>query len=155
MKIEFKNLLDESYIFQINTLNWRNSENVSKFFQIKEISLETHKNWLNLLKNKPEKQAAFVIYADKKTIGLVYFRNITKFDCDWGMYIYDESYRGMGIGQNTLTWSIDYAQNILKVLKIKLEVKEDNISAIKCYEKLGFIFKDKKTQEILKYEKEL
>lgn len=155
MNLEFKNLNNENCSFQMKILNWRNSKRVSEFFQIPQISMEQHKTWLSLLKNEPQKQVAFVIYIDKDPIGLTYFRNITSIDCDWGMYIYDTASRGLGIGQKALSWSIDYARDKLKVNKIKLEVKNDNIAAIKCYEKLGFEFIEKKDEKFLKYKKDL
>lgn len=153
MSLEFKNLMDETYEFQLKTLDWRNSDNVNKFFQINKISNAQHKKWLLALKNKPKKQIAFVIYYKQKPIGLTYFRNINAESCDWGIYIHAVSQRGKGIGQKTLFWAINYAKNILNISNINLEVKNDNIAAIRCYEKLGFVYENKKDEHFFKYKK--
>lgn len=43
-----------------------------------------------------------------------------------------------GLGQDALRLLLDYGFNILNLNSIELIVHEDNVRAIRCYEKLGF-----------------
>lgn len=54
-------------------------------------------------------------------------------------FILGKQYQGKGIGTEALKYIIDYALLEMKMSKMFLYVYEDNISAIKCYEKAGFL----------------
>lgn len=54
-------------------------------------------------------------------------------------FILGKQYQGKGIGAEALKYMIDYALLEMKMAKVSLLVYEDNISAIKCYEKAGFL----------------
>lgn len=53
------------------------------------------------------------------------------------MILVDKSYRGKGIAQNLITEVIDIIKE-KGFLKCGLEVKADNVNAIKLYSKIGF-----------------
>lgn len=148
-KLELKNILEFSYEVQLDTRNWRNSPQVTKYFQIEYIDEETHKNYLSKLKNNPDKFIAFVILHQNNPCGLVYLSNINSRSCDWGMYIHRQDLRGQGIGSKVITETLNYAKDVLKVKEVNLEVLEENKNAISLYEKSGFIYKHNKT--IIKY----
>ena len=159
--VKLISFLDLPYELQLETRNWRNSENVSKYFKIKYIEEDTHKKWLSSLNIKKPKNIAFVIEVNKEYIGVVYFHSIDydKKQGDWGIYIYKDDFRGKGIGTEVLTKSIEYAKNELKLNFLFLDVLDSNNKAKKLYEKLGFIFTgDKDIQEnkvFLRYRLEL
>jgi RimJ/RimL family protein N-acetyltransferase len=48
-----------------------------------------------------------------------------------------EEYRGLGLGKKLMLLLIEKAENLGK-LKIDLDVREDNLNAIKLYESVGF-----------------
>jgi UDP-4-amino-4,6-dideoxy-N-acetyl-beta-L-altrosamine N-acetyltransferase len=149
-------LKDVDYSIQLETRNWRNSGNVSKYFQLKYIDEQTHRNWLEQLKEENPKIIAFLIKYNEKYIGITYFHSIDYKNkvCDWGIYIYNENNRGLGLGQKALEVSLDYAKNNLKMKKVYLEVLEDNVRAKSLYKKLGFKFFQQKTN-VLRFEKNL
>lgn len=152
MKLEFKNLIKLDISTQHNVLEWRNAKQVSNYFILPKIEINTHINWLKSLREHPEKQVAFVIYYDEKPIGLTYFRNIDHLkSCDWGVFIHSIEHRGKGIGLKTLEFSLDYAFNVLNLNKINLEVLENNEKAIELYKKCGFVIQnnDNKRKKII------
>lgn len=52
----------------------------------------------------------------------------------------DKAYRGKGLGQELISKLVSYAIDQLKTSSIELNVYDWNIPAIKCYEKVGFVF---------------
>lgn len=154
MTIKLVNFLDTDEAIQMKTLLWRNSKHVSKYFQIKNIDTETHKKWLNSLKVEKPKTIAFLIEYDGVFIGVTYFHSVNyeKAVSDWGIYIYDESLRGMGIGYKVLSQCIDYAKEVMHLKKIYLEVLETNIKAVKLYESMGFKALCK-NENVIRYER--
>jgi UDP-4-amino-4,6-dideoxy-N-acetyl-beta-L-altrosamine N-acetyltransferase len=154
MKIELINLKDIDYNLQLEVRNWRNAEHVAKYFQIDYIDEETHNNWLKSLKEERPQNIAFLIKVDKDFVGLVYFLKIDYFasKTHWGMYIYDQNLRGLGIGKEVIKWTIQYAKETMKMKSIRLEVLKNNIYAIKLYEKIGFKYSNYKNENVLYYE---
>ena len=56
----------------------------------------------------------------------------------FGFIIVDDTKRGMGYGRRLLQLAIDHACNQMGVKTITLGVFEDNPSALKCYQSVGF-----------------
>jgi RimJ/RimL family protein N-acetyltransferase len=54
----------------------------------------------------------------------------------------------MGVGTQATKLIIDYGFNILKLKKIYLNVRSENINAIKSYKKCGFIQTDISKNEL-------
>jgi RimJ/RimL family protein N-acetyltransferase len=54
------------------------------------------------------------------------------------MFIGQAADRGMGLGQETLDLGLQYGFGLLNLHRIDLLVAQDNISAVKVYEKAGF-----------------
>jgi diamine N-acetyltransferase len=153
MKIDLVNLKEVDYNLQLEVRNWRNAPHVAKYFQIPYIDEKTHENWLRSLQEKKPKNIAFLIKFNEEFIGLVYFLKIdyVNKETDWGMYIYEERLRGLGLGKQVIEWSIHYAINILKFKIMKLEVLKNNVNAISLYEKNGFKFTEE-SDDVLYYE---
>ena len=57
----------------------------------------------------------------------------------FGFVIVDDSKRGKGYGKQMLRLAIDHAKHTLGVQKITLGVLDNNPSAIRCYESVGFV----------------
>lgn len=154
--IELVNFLDTSFEQQMKTRTWRNSEQVSKYFQIQYISEDTHKHWLEKLTEVPHKTIAFFIKKDNDFLGVTYFHSIdySKAECDWGIYIYNSKYRGQGLGLQTLNKCLDFAKETLNMDTVFLDVLEDNVAAKKLYEKCNFKFSSIKNN-VLRYERVL
>ncbi len=154
--LELINFLDVDEKIQMKTRDWRNSAHVTRFFQRQNIDEATHIKWLEQLKQKNPKTIAFFIRFHQQDIGVTYFHSIDDQEkkTDWGIYIYDEQYRGQGIGKQTLKWSLQYAKEHLIVKDIFLEVLENNVRAKMLYEKAGFKFVLQR-DNVLRYKKEL
>lgn len=139
--------LDIDYNLQLETREWRNSEDVSKYFQIPYIDIETHKKWLYSLTIENPKTIAFMIKKDddSKFIGVTYLQKIDyiKKECDFGIYIYDTSMRGKGVGEQVINLILKFARENLKFEIVYLEVLESNLTAKRLYEKCGFKFLSK------------
>ena len=155
MNLKLINFIELPYELQLETRNWRNSLQVSKFFKIKNITQEMHKNWLDSLVQKIPLSIAFVIYADLIPIGVTYFHSINYIEkyADWGMYIYNEQYRSLGIGHWVLNECIIYASQELQLKVLFLDVHEANKPAIKLYESCKFRIYKKSEDKFLRYEK--
>lgn len=148
MNIFLVSFLDIPYDLQMKTLEWRNSEHVTKYFKIPHITKEQHQKWLACLHNNPPSTIAFMIMNGSEPVGVTYFHSINYVskEADWGIYIYDEKCRGKGIGNIALADCIKYAKNNLKLSRLYLDVKESNSRAINLYEKHGF--KKVSTEEV-------
>ncbi|MDR0295929.1 MAG: GNAT family N-acetyltransferase [Prevotellaceae bacterium] len=138
--VELINFLDTLYEKQLATLTWRNAEQVAKYFQIKYIEEKIHKNWLAKLAMPNPKAIAFFIRINGQDIGVTYFHSIDheKKQTDWGIYIYDETMRRKGVGKEALSECLRYAENVLKLNMVFLEILESNVAAKSLYEKFGF-----------------
>ena len=139
-EVKLINFLDLPYDVQLQTRNWRNSEEISKWFKIPYIKKEIHQKWLESLKIFNPTNIAFCIKYNNSLIGVTYFHSINYDDksADWGIYIKDLCYRGKHLGSSVLKESLKYAKNVLKLNKIYLDVKSTNYIAISVYEKNGF-----------------
>ncbi len=151
MTLELKNILECDVELQLKLRDFRNSEAVSKFFQLTFVTEEMHDNWLRSLENNNDK-IGFVIFYDNIPIGMMDFKNID-YDAkstDWGMYIYDDSFHNKGIGSLILNKSIKYVSSTLKLDTIFLEVLENNKKGIYLYEKFNFKKLPHFSKEIIK-----
>jgi RimJ/RimL family protein N-acetyltransferase len=59
----------------------------------------------------------------------------------------EKELRGMGIGQQIVNHLLDFTFTELKQQTVELNVFDWNVSAIKCYEKAGFVFNLNKRAE--------
>jgi diamine N-acetyltransferase len=73
---------------------------------------------------------------------------LTDKNADLFIAIWDDDYRGRGVGKIALKWLIDHAFVKLELHKIKLWVVEDNIPAVKLYAALGFEVEWKMKDEV-------
>jgi RimJ/RimL family protein N-acetyltransferase len=71
------------------------------------------------------------------TCSIMHIDNVHR-STELALMIGEKSYRGKGIGQEVLGLLLDYCFNYLNFHSVCLKVLEDNIGAIKCYEKVGF-----------------
>lgn len=55
-----------------------------------------------------------------------------------GVFITEDKYRGSGIGQKAISLFIRNNQEKMGLIKVELNVRENNSRAISCYSKCGF-----------------
>ena len=80
----------------------------------------------------------FMIKFNDQIIGAAWLENITQNDATMGIYIALANYRGKGIGSEVIKILIGMAFKEINLKKLYLNVRENNINAIRCYEKCGF-----------------
>ena len=85
----------------------------------------------NELKNNPFGKV--LVLKEDKMIGYIYYSDIYE-RCEINQFEIENSHRNCGKGDLLLKYLINLVQK-----DITLEVKEDNIPAIKVYEKNGFV----------------
>lgn len=140
MDVDFKNLLDVDEEIWDLVREWRNLDDVRKYMIHDHIiSKDEHKRWIERIR-VGNTIKAWVIYYNKKSVGLMYLTDINWTDkiTDWGLYIADKNVRGKGVGSEALLnlikrVFIDMNFNMMKTL-----VLDNNDVAIKLYEKIGF-----------------
>ena len=136
-KIELINFIGASLEEKKMILEWRNHPNIRKWmYNQKEISLDSHLNFIELLKNLKDK-IYFLVKMDEKYIGVIYFNNIDYKDKSIYFGLYSNP-KITGIGKILLKIIIDYAFNILNMNTLKLEVFETNKKALNLYKKFNF-----------------
>lgn len=122
-------------------LRWRNSEFVRNNFVIREqFTEEKQKKWLtNIIAQK--KAVQYIILNDNLPIGSVYIRDIDykHKKGEFGIFIGEKEAIGKGFGFLAIKKIIKIAFEKLKLHRVYLRVFPNNISAIKSYEKAGFI----------------
>lgn len=140
MNLQLIHFLDSPHQLKMESLLWRNSHDVAKFFQIPHIDEQTHRGWLKSMETVPPKTVAFFIFVNDEPVGVTYFHSIQYQHncCDWGIYVHEKEARGKGIGTLVLQKCLLYAREVLGLRKVFLEVLSDNPAGIHLYEKLGF-----------------
>ena len=118
-------------------LEWRNHPNIRKWmYNQKEISFESHLNFIESLKNSKDK-IYFLVKVDKKYIGTLYFTDINYQNKSIYFGLYSNP-KITGIGKILLKTIIDYAFNTLNMNTLKLEVFDTNKKALNLYKKFNF-----------------
>jgi len=100
----------------------------------------------------PYETLYFMIYKKNEVIGTsrIMYKQTSK-KCYINMVFTNEKYRGNKICQNNIKKLIELTKNIFNIYE--LEVRPDNVIAIKCYENIGFTFIkiDKYNNNIMRY----
>lgn len=126
-----------------NIVRWRNSERVrSNFIYQRPFTKEGHRQWMETKVAAGEVVQFVICLKDTgEPVGSVYFRDIDKENkkAEYGIFIGEESAAGKGIGTETARLAVAYARDELKLHKLMLRVFADNISAVKSYERAGFV----------------
>ena len=140
-----KNFIDLNEDEKSIVLFSRNSENIRKWMYNSEVISElSHLEFIEKLKiDKVNKY--FLVSQNNEYIGVIYFNKIdykTK-SAYFGLYGIVQS-KIKGIGRILEEVSIDYAFNILKLKRLKLEVFSDNIQVRNLHKKYNFIETNKK-----------
>ena len=121
-----------------NIILWRNNEKVScNFIDQDTMTVEKHTGWLEkYIKTNRAKQ--FIVNCDGIDVGTTYLKDITEDEAELGIFIGEDTFRGKGVGRESILQTLEYGFKELGLKKIFLRVFEDNISAVKCYTNIGF-----------------
>lgn len=108
--------------------------------RVRGSSIEQVRGWLENYTDKPDR--FILIIADKGTDeckGFIQITNMNFIDrhAEIGICLHEES-RGQGLCGSAISLVSNYLKEQWNVQKIILKVLDDNLSALKCYEKSGF-----------------
>lgn len=127
-----------------NIVKWRNSEDVRKnLFTQDDLTAEMHINWFH---SKVETGfcAQYIIVVEDETgihdIGTTFIKGIDKIkqEGEFGIFIGESAFRGKHLSTKATREMIKIGFEILSLNRIFLSVFEDNVPAIKSYERAGF-----------------
>ncbi len=132
--------LEDTY----NILKWRNHPSVKKNFCLQEdLKEETHLAWFqNKILKREVVQFIIIDKTSNQPVGSTYLRDIDhkNHKAEFGIFIGEEMARGKGIGTSATKLIVQYGFEELGLHKIYLRVFTNNTSAIKAYEKAGFVY---------------
>ncbi len=135
----------------MNIVKWRNNPKVlCHFIDQRELSYDAHASWMQNYVNTG-KVSQFIIVVDGQDVGSVFIRDIDhdKKIGEYGIFIGEDNFRGLGVGSKASRLILEYAFNSLGLNTIFLRVVESNVRAIKSYLNLGFKLSDRKEGNVL------
>lgn len=101
------------------------------------IDEQCERNWLaRVIKNANEYRCA--IEVDGVYVGNIYLTDIDGVSAEYQIFIGEKSYWGQGVAIEASQQILRYAFEILKLKRVFLNVKLQNVRAVRLYNKLGF-----------------
>ena len=127
-----------------NYFNWANDPAVTHylFMGAKPNIFENMEEWFNTMRHDAS-ETLFVI-CDKQNNKVVGFCGLHRIDwigrtAEYRIFLGEKDYWGKGIGQEAGKLLVRYGFEKLNMNKVWLGVTDENVPAIKSYEKLGFV----------------
>ncbi len=116
------------------------------------INIDKEKEWIRSLYSIGFREKIYFAICSKinnNFLGYLSLQNINYINKtgEFGIILKKEE-RGKGFAKEAMELFFNYLQNILGIRKISLRVLEDNVSAIKLYEKMGFFYEGKLIKQI-------
>ena len=140
--------LNKTYVSN-DYVNWMNDPNVIKYLSSGgDYTLQKLSEFLEDVEENPKYFWAIILKESNRHIGNIKIDpiNYKKQYGVYGIMIGDKNYWGMGIAREASLLVIDFCFNKLNLKNISLVFNKANVSALKLYEKIGFI------QEVNSYE---
>lgn len=142
--IKYAKITDSDILGQIHSQSWKAAyKNIIPDEILNNITAEKRAKFFEkAIADGLEEDA--IIYQDDTALGLICIGKCRDLNLDnsfgeiWGIYLLPE-YWNLGIGSRLMNWGINELRN-KGYSKIALWVLEDNLNAIKFYEKHGFKF---------------
>lgn len=147
--IKFKDILEADENLKEKIRQWRNKEDIRKFMINQEIiSEDEHKKWLEKLK-EDDRIKFWIVYFKELPIGIVNLQNIDykNLTSEWGFYIGEESYRGIGLSKKILYKLLQIFFDEIKFNTLYTKVLSCNGIAINLYRKFKFREKGETIEE--------
>lgn len=139
-ELKFINILKLNADIQEKARQWRNKDEIRKIAINQHIvAKEEHFKWIESLKHR-NNQKFWVVFFNNIPIGTVSLQNMDydKLTSEWGFYIGEDVYKGLGLGA-----IIEY--NLLEYFFLKLNfttlfgtVLDTNLALLKMHKKFGF-----------------
>ncbi len=126
-------------------VRWFNDPEVRRYLLMyKPLSKAREERWFEA---HLDKQDEFIFAIEARTEeGWVHIGNIGLHRVDWknrnatlGIVLGEKAYWGRGYGTDAVRTALRFAFQELNLHRVELEVVAENLRAIRCYEKAGFI----------------
>ncbi len=124
------------------TNDWETIKYLSSIFWFPQSETDTSEFLTRAMRAAPN--AAYFVIADIQDES--YIGQMDMFEINWrtrvgkiGMVIGSGDKRGKGYGSEAMKLMLDYAFGVLGLERVELDVYTENVRAIRCYEKAGFI----------------
>lgn len=122
------------------SVKWRNDSEVFKYTghtYNNEITIDSELEWIKrVMQNCNEYRCAILV--NNIYVGNIYLTDITNESAFYHIFIGDKRYWGKGVAYHASKLILDYAFKKLLLSKVYLNVKTENLKAIKLYNRLGF-----------------
>lgn len=115
-------------------LSWRNEPKIATFMKNKKIDLKEHLEFCENLKRDKAKKY-FLVFENEKPVGVIYFVDIEKEHCEFGLY---QNPNLKGKGRILMREILGFAKINLKLKNLYARVYKNNAKALALYEKNGF-----------------
>lgn len=130
---------------------WRNDEKIFSqlgggYFPVSKTEMS---KWMDNFCKLDKFNLKFIIEYDGVSVGFISLNNIDykNGSGELGIYIGESNYQGKGIGSMSLEKLENFSRAQLGLRKIKLLMNDDNIGALKLYEKLSYNYVGKYIRE--------
>lgn len=125
-------------------VRWFNDPEVSYWLSLSEgleLTLESEREWYKEMRADPAQVVWCIEKEDGQPIGNMGLHSIdeTHGRATLGISICEKGFWRRGYGTEAIRQVLRYAFSELGLRRIELQVDEDNVRAIRCYEKCGFV----------------
>lgn len=126
------------------TLQWHNQEDIRDLYlgHPFPINFEMEEKWYEkiLLSNIPTSVFGIRLIEQNKLIGLTLLKdiNLINRNCEFAIYIGDKNERSKGYSKEATNLTLQFAFSRLGLNRVFLKVLDDNINAVKLYQRCGF-----------------
>jgi RimJ/RimL family protein N-acetyltransferase len=127
------------------TLAWRNHADSRAWFHSTDPITETqHRDWFARYLERDD-DYVFVLDAGGVPVAQVSLYDIADGSAEFGRLLVDPAARGRGLSHRAIALCLRVADEVLLLERVHLEVKRDNVRAIRGYEVAGFRADDTRT----------
>jgi len=123
---------------------WRNKEDIRYFYSGHPffVNQEKEEKWIEKISESDLPLTSFGIEELEKNslIGMAFLKNINLMHrtAEFAIFIGEENVKGKGYAKEATIKTLDFAFNNLNLNRVFLKVQEDNLNAIKLYERCKF-----------------
>lgn len=121
------------------TLAWRNDPASARWFHsTAPVFPEDHREWFARYLRR-ETDYMFILEANGTPVAQTSLYGVEGDSAEFGRLLVDPFRRGQGLSHRAVALCLRIADDVLALKHLQLEVKPDNVRAIRVYEAAGFI----------------
>ncbi len=123
-------------------VRWLNDRELTRWLERleKPPTLEEEYEWWHDKRSDPDNILWAIDSPQGDLVGSVELRLTLRAErAEMGIAIHDKTQWGKGLGTDAVRLVVDYAFEELNLNRVQLTTDEENVRAIRCYEKAGFV----------------